>query len=136
MSIPVKVTILGRSYPLKIDESEIEHIRDVSDYVDSIMTKLRDHLRQQPESTAMALGALQIAEELFQAKRRIEELERGEVQAQRPIDEQQADHGMAASVDEPSTDGPASAAPVNSDDVVAQLNRKLENLIDRLQEQV
>lgn len=71
----IKVNILGRQYPLKVEESEEEAMVRICKYVDDRFQEYRQQLVKQPESTVMVLAALSIAEELFEEKRRSSDLE-------------------------------------------------------------
>ena len=71
----IKVNILGRQYPLKVEESEEEAMVRICKYVDDRFQEYRQQLVKQPESTVMVLAALSIAEELFEAKRKSSDLE-------------------------------------------------------------
>lgn len=66
----IKVTILGRQYPLKVEEHEEEMMLKISSYVDEKFKLYRQQLTKQPESTIMVLAALSITEELFEERRK------------------------------------------------------------------
>jgi len=66
----IKVTILGRQYPLKVEEHEEEMMLKISNYVDEKFKLYRQQLTKQPESTIMVLAALSITEELFEERRK------------------------------------------------------------------
>jgi len=70
----IKVTILGKQYPLRIEESEEETMVRIAHYVDEKLRLYKRELSKQPESTVMILTALSIAEELFEERRRNTEL--------------------------------------------------------------
>lgn len=70
----VKITILGKQYPLKVEESEVEAMMRISQYVDEKFRQYKKELSKQPETTVMVLAALSIAEELFEERRRNREL--------------------------------------------------------------
>ena len=70
----VKVTILGKQYPLKVEDSEVEAMIRISQYVDEKFRQYKKELNKQPETTVMVLAALSIAEELFEERRRNREL--------------------------------------------------------------
>lgn len=74
----IKVTILGKQYPLKVEDSEEENMIRICNYVDERFKKYREQLVKQPESTVMSLAALSIAEELFEARSNTSELEKNE----------------------------------------------------------
>ncbi|GEM_PF-196885 len=63
----IKVTILGKQYPLKINEGDEELMQKIADYVDRRFHDFRKALINQSESTIMVLACLSIAEELFLA---------------------------------------------------------------------
>ncbi len=63
----IKVTILGKQYPLKINEGDEELMQDIAGFVDKRFYDFRKALINQPESTIMVLASLSIAEELFMA---------------------------------------------------------------------
>lgn len=67
----IKVTILGKQYPLKVAESEVENMQQIAQFVDEKFRLYRRELNKQPESTIMVLAALSIAEELFEARRKV-----------------------------------------------------------------
>ena len=75
---PIKVTILGKQYPLKVEDHEEEAMIRIANYVDERFKTYRQELVKQPESTVMVLAALSIAEELFEARRANSELEDNE----------------------------------------------------------
>ena len=70
----IKVTILGKQYPLKVEPSEVETMMRISQYVDEKFRQYKKELNKQPETTVMVLAALSIAEELFEERRRNREL--------------------------------------------------------------
>ncbi len=63
----IKVTILGKQYPLKINEGDEELMYRIADYVDRRFHDFRKALINQSEPTIMVLACLSIAEELFMA---------------------------------------------------------------------
>lgn len=74
----IKVTILGRQYPLKVEDHEEEAMIRICNFVDDRFKTYRQELSKQPESTVMVLAALSIAEELFEARKTNSELESSE----------------------------------------------------------
>ena len=67
----IKVTILGKQYPLKVADEEVENMQQIAEFVDEKFRLYRRELSQQPESTIMVLAALSIAEELFETRRNV-----------------------------------------------------------------
>lgn len=72
----IKVSILGKQYPLRVDDSEEETMVRIAQYVDEKFKQYKKELTKQPESTVMVLAALSIAEELFEERRRNKELDK------------------------------------------------------------
>jgi len=70
----IKITILGKQYPLKVEDSEEDTMMRISQYVDEKFRQYKKELSKQPETTVMVLAALSIAEELFEERRRNREL--------------------------------------------------------------
>lgn len=74
----IKVSILGKQYPLKVEDHEEETMMRICNYVDERFQTYRTQLVKQPESTVMVLAALSIAEELFEAKKSSSDMQRNE----------------------------------------------------------
>ncbi|MFA5667744.1 MAG: cell division protein ZapA [Balneolaceae bacterium] len=74
----IKITIMGKPYPLKVEEHEEENMLRIAKFVDDRFKKYKDQLVKQPESTVMSLAALSIAVELFEARSMSSEFEKGE----------------------------------------------------------
>ncbi|NGP88869.1 cell division protein ZapA [Fodinibius halophilus] len=72
----IKVTILGKQYPLKVEDSEEEAMRRIAQYVDDKFRQYKKELNKQPDTTVMTLAALSIAEELFEERKRNRELDK------------------------------------------------------------
>lgn len=70
----IKITILGKQYPLKVEDSEVETMNRIAQYVDEKFRQYKKELSKQPDTTVMVLAALSIAEELFEERRRNREL--------------------------------------------------------------
>ncbi|MEO1023549.1 MAG: cell division protein ZapA [Bacteroidota bacterium] len=75
---PIKVTILGKQYPLKVEDHEEENMVRIAKYVDERFQTYKNQLANQPDHTVMSLAALSLAEELFEARASNSELERTE----------------------------------------------------------
>jgi len=74
----IKVTILGKQYPLKVEDSEEETMKRIAQYVDEKFRQYKKELKKQPDTTVMTLAALSIAEELFEERKRNRELNQQE----------------------------------------------------------
>jgi len=64
----IKVTILGKQIPLKVNEDEVDNMKMISRYVDEKLRTYRNELSNQPDTIIMILAALSIAEELFETR--------------------------------------------------------------------
>ena len=71
----IKVNILGKQYPLKVEDSEEEAMKRIAQYVDEKFRQYKKELNKQPDTTIMTLAALSIAEELFEERKRNKELD-------------------------------------------------------------
>lgn len=71
-----EVMILGQKFVLKTENNE-EHVRKVTDYVNSVFENVRERASNVSTQNIAVLGALNIAEEKFlndeRAKKQIEE---------------------------------------------------------------
>ncbi len=68
MPQPLKVRILGRDYPLRVQASDIETMRNVAQDVNQRMQAFKNQNRSEPDLVAAVITALQLAEELLGAK--------------------------------------------------------------------
>lgn len=68
----IKVTIMGRQFPLKVEESDEELMYEIATFVDNRIRTYKKELTNQAEPTILILAGLSIAEELFKAKREFE----------------------------------------------------------------
>lgn len=66
---PIKVTIMGRQFPLKVEESDEELMYEIATFVDNRIRTYKKELTNQAEPVIMILACLSIAEELYKAKR-------------------------------------------------------------------
>jgi len=76
----IKVSILGKQIPLKVEEGEVESMKKIASYVDEKFRIYRQELTNQPDSTAMILASLSIAGELFELRQEVAAAEEGEAQ--------------------------------------------------------
>jgi cell division protein ZapA len=65
----INVTIGGKNYPLKVDESDETMMFEIAQMVDERLKNFRKALASQPEVTALVMTSLSIAEELYLAQR-------------------------------------------------------------------
>ncbi|MCH8556526.1 MAG: cell division protein ZapA [Balneolia bacterium] len=65
----IKVTILGRQYPLKVNDEDEENMHNIAQFVDERFRLFKKQLTNQNETTILVLSCLSIAEELFLAKK-------------------------------------------------------------------
>ncbi|MFO7847798.1 MAG: cell division protein ZapA, partial [Balneolaceae bacterium] len=52
----IKVSILGKQIPLKVEDGEVESMKRIADFVDEKFKIYRQELTNQPDSTAMILA--------------------------------------------------------------------------------
>ena len=71
----IKVTVLGKQIPLKVEDSEVENTRKIAQYVDDKFKTYRNQLSNQPDSTIMILACLSIAEEVFELRSQLSYME-------------------------------------------------------------
>jgi len=83
----IKVTILGKQYPLKVEDSEVDTMMRIAQYVDEKFRQYKKELKKQPETTVMVLAALSLAEELFEERRRNRELSQQEDQVMQGVNQ-------------------------------------------------
>ena len=74
----IKVTVLGKQIPLKVEDGEVERMKRIADFVDEKFKLYRQELSNQPDSTAMILASLSIAGELFELRQEIRDYEESE----------------------------------------------------------
>jgi len=65
----IKVTILGKQYPLRVEDHDEEFMYQIARYVDDRFRVFKDELQNQVETTVLVLACLSIAEELFIERR-------------------------------------------------------------------
>jgi len=83
----IKVTILGRQYPIKVDESEEETMHSIAAYVDDTFRQYKKELSKQPDATVMTMAALSMAEELFEERKRNRKLSQQEDVVMKDVNE-------------------------------------------------
>jgi cell division protein ZapA len=65
---PIKVTIMGRQFPLRVEETDEQLMYEVAQFVDDRIRTYKNDLLNQSEPVVLILACLSIAEELFKAK--------------------------------------------------------------------
>jgi len=63
---------MGKQIPLKVEESEVESTRKMAQFVDEKFRMYRNQLSNQPDSTVMILACLNIAEEVFELRSKLQ----------------------------------------------------------------
>ena len=71
----VAVTIAGRSYRMACGEGEEAHLQQLARHVDQTLAGLRKGFGEIGDARLVIMTAITVADELFEAKRRIDELE-------------------------------------------------------------
>jgi cell division protein ZapA len=74
----IKITILDRKYPLRVEDEQEETMHQIARYVDNKFRQYKAELSKQPEATVMALSALSIAEELFEERQNNQQMNDGQ----------------------------------------------------------
>lgn len=87
----IKVTIMGKQYPLKVAANEVENMQQIARFVDEKFRLYRRELTQQPETTIMVLAALSIAEEMMELRRKLEAQPADETRVLRQVNERLED---------------------------------------------
>jgi cell division protein ZapA len=64
----IKVSILGRQYPLKVNEEDVVLMHEIAEYVDERFRTFKKELINQNDTTIMVLACLSIAEDYYLAK--------------------------------------------------------------------
>jgi len=83
----IKVTILGKQFPLKVEEDEEQTMKRIAHFVDDKFRQYKKELNKQPDTTVMSLAALAIAEELFEERKKNKELNRQEEKVMTKVNE-------------------------------------------------
>lgn len=52
----IKVSILGKQFPLKVEDSEEETMKRIAHYVDDKFRQYKKELNKQPDTTVMSLA--------------------------------------------------------------------------------
>ncbi len=68
----IKVTVLGKQFPLKVNDDDEEMMYRIADYVDTRFHDFKKQLTNQQDLTILVLASLSIAEELFLEKNKNE----------------------------------------------------------------
>ena len=71
----VAVTIAGRSYRMACGEGEEPHLKDLARHVDQTLAGLRKGFGEIGDMRLAVMTAITLADELFEANRRVAELE-------------------------------------------------------------
>lgn len=84
----IKVNILGKQIPLKVEDTEVENTRRIAQYVDEKLKLFRNQFSNQPDSTIMILTCLSITEELFELRTEINQTDEKESELMDQINEE------------------------------------------------
>jgi len=68
----IKVTIMGRQFPLKVEESDESLMFEIADFVDQRIRTYKKELANQAEPIILTLACLSMAEELYKYRRDVE----------------------------------------------------------------
>jgi cell division protein ZapA len=76
MATTVSVTIAGRAYRMACGEGEEAHLQALARHVDQALGRLKSGFGEVGDTRLVIMAAITIADELFEAKQRVSELER------------------------------------------------------------
>ena len=65
----IKVTIMGRQFPLKVEDSDEELMYEIATFVDNRIRSYKKELSNQAEPLVLIIACLSIAEELYKTRR-------------------------------------------------------------------
>src|SRR5699024_12466425 len=74
----IKVTILGKQFPLKVEGDEEQAMKRIAHFVGDKFRQYKKELNKQPDTTVVSLAALAIAEGLVEERKKNKELNRQE----------------------------------------------------------
>jgi len=74
----IKIEILSKQYPIKVEEGEEENMRKIASYVDRRFKEFNRRLAGQPDTLVRTLASLSIAEELFEEREKNEQVQTSE----------------------------------------------------------
>ena len=87
----IRVNILGKPFPLRVEDGEEELMHKIAEFVDERFKVFKRELTMQPEQTIMVLASLSIAEELFAVKRQLKASQESTSRSQEAQEEPLAD---------------------------------------------
>ena len=70
----IRVTILGREYPLRVAPSDEAYTRHLASMVDERLTRLRNNIPTQPDLTHAVIGTLEMAGELYATRSEVDQI--------------------------------------------------------------
>jgi cell division protein ZapA len=73
----VDITVNGRLYKVTCENGQEARLQQLASHFDRHVTQLSRDVGQVGEARLMLLAALQLTDELFEARRRVSDLERG-----------------------------------------------------------
>jgi cell division protein ZapA len=73
----IRINILGRDYPLRVEEQDEAHILQLGRELDERMKLFRAHYPNEPEVTGAMMLAIQLADELSLLRRDVARKEEG-----------------------------------------------------------
>jgi len=74
----IKIEILGKQYPIKVEEGEEDNMQQIASYVDRRFKQFNRRLAGQPDALVRTLASLSIAEELFEEREKNKEFQTSE----------------------------------------------------------
>ncbi len=70
----IRVTILGREYPLRVSPDDEAYTRSLAKSVDDRLSRMRNNIPTQPDLTHAVIGALEMASELHSLRQDVDDV--------------------------------------------------------------
>ena len=74
----IKIEILGKQYPIKVEEGEEENKQQIASFVDRRFKQFSRRLTGQSDALVRTMASLSIAEELFEEREKSSQLQTSE----------------------------------------------------------
>ena len=74
----IKIEILGKQYPIKVEEGEEDNMLRIASYVDRRFKEFNRRLSGQSDALVRTMASLSIAEELFEERENSSQLQTSE----------------------------------------------------------
>ena len=92
----IALTVHGRSYQVTCDDGQEGHLVKLAEYIDRKLSELEGSIGQVGEQRLLFMSCLLVADELFDARRQIDGLKKGETPLDQAAASNQASGGDEA----------------------------------------